>query len=126
MKKILLLVFMALPFVFTACSDDDDDDTTYEFKWEFEDSKSVTFTVSLLEYNNQDEKVNTSSFEAYEGLVSKITATENAEKVKVYIKMEGKYGSPTYRWVQQVYYLNKGGNKEITITESTLLGSDEP
>lgn len=32
----------------------------------------------------------------------------------------------TNKWVQQVFYLNKGGNIDITITGETMIGTQEP
>jgi len=48
-------------------------------------------------------------------------ANENSELVKIYLKM----GS-TSRWVQQVYYLNKGKNTDIVIDGHTIVGTLEP
>lgn len=50
---------------------------------------------------------------------------KKTEKVKVYVKMEG--GSQTtIRWVQQVYYLQKGKNIDITVNGETIIGTKEP
>ena len=48
-------------------------------------------------------------------------ANENSELVKIYLK----WGS-TSRWVQQVYYLNKGKNTDIVIDGHTIVGTIEP
>lgn len=53
------------------------------------------------------------------------TANERTELVKVYLKIVTN-SSDISRWVQQVYYLEKGKNTEIVIDGQTLVGPTEP
>lgn len=124
-KAIIVVMAIVMPFVFTSCSKDDADDAKYVFKYTAEDSGTVDITITLFEYTDEKESVGMYTFEAYNGLVEEFTAKPNAGKVKVYIRMTG--GSTNlYRWVQQVYYLHRGGSIDIEITDKTMLGSNEP
>lgn len=121
MKKILFLLAMLPMFIFTACSSDDDNETTYTFNYQLEDNSLVKTECILFEYNSNGEKVVNHSIDCYYGLSETITANENSEKVKVYVKMNS-----SNKWVQQVFYLNKGGNIDITVTGETIIGTKEP
>ena len=46
-------------------------------------------------------------------------ADPNAVKVKVYLQDFGK-------WVQQVFYLSEDNVTEITITDNTIIGPNQP
>lgn len=126
MKKVLLMLALLPIFFLTSCSDDDDPaSTSYTFNWELEDYPSITTTVMLFEYNTEGEKVANNSIECHQGLSKVFNANEKTEKVKVYVKMEG--GSQaSIRWVQQVYYLQKGKNIDITVNGETIIGVKEP
>lgn len=126
MKKVLLMLALLPIFLFTSCSDDDDPaSTSYTFNWELEDYSMITTNVILFEYSADGEKVANNTIECHQGLSKVFTANEKTEKVKVYVKMEG--GSQTtIRWVQQVYYLQKGKNIDITVNGETIIGTKEP
>lgn len=126
MKKILFLFAVVLPLIFTSCSKDDDDEiTTYTFKCNLEDYSTIETTVTLFEYTSSSEKVGTNSVTAKNGLTKAFTANEKTEKVKVYVKMDNGI-KPSYNWVQQVFYLEKGKNTDIEVTGKTMLGTKEP
>ena len=126
MKKVLFMLALLPIFLFTSCSDDDDPaSTSYTFNWELEDYSMITTNVILFEYSADGEKVANNTIECHHGLSKVFTANEKTEKVKVYVKMEG--GSQTtIRWVQQVYYLQKGKNIDITVNGETIIGTKEP
>lgn len=126
MKKVLFMLALLPIFLFTSCSDDDDPaSTSYAFNWELEDYSMITTNVILFEYSADGEKVANNTIECHQGLSKVFTANEKTEKVKVYVKMEG--GSQTtIRWVQQVYYLQKGKNIDITVNGETIIGTKEP
>lgn len=121
MKKVLLMLALLPIFLFTSCSDDDDPaSTSYTFNWELEDYSMITTNVILFEYSADGEKVANNTIECHQGLSKVFTANEKTEKVKVYVKMEG--GSQTtIRWVQQVYYLQKGKTLTLLLMEKLLL-----
>ena len=57
------------------------------------------------------------------------TANDRSEKIKVYLKLKFQSGYQTTdfnRWVQLVYYLEKGKDVTIQIDGSTLVGPSEP
>ena len=126
MKKVLFMLALLPIFFFTSCSDDDDEViTSYTLNWELEDHSSITTTVMLFEYNAEGDKVASNAVECHQGLSKVFNANEKAEKVKAYVKMEG--GSQTStRWVQQVYYLQKGKNIDIAVNGETIIGVKEP
>lgn len=128
MKKLLLLLVIALPLVLASCSNSKDDEpslTTYTFNYEFEGSSLLTTNVILFEYSSEGEKVANTSIDCYKGLSQEITANDKSEKVKVYVKMQSG-GTTTNRWIQQVFYLKKGNNTNITLNGETIIGTKEP
>ena len=126
MKKIffnLTAVVMMAFFCVGLCScskDDDNDPTTYTLKWNTE-----TYGVDdiiCFEYTGSGDKIGNKDV----GYITKngsykFTASEKAEKVKVYFEIGG---SP--RWIQQVYYLKAGGNIDIEVKDNTIVGRNEP
>lgn len=127
MKKILLIMAMILPMIaLTACSDDDESkETTYTLKWDM-DISGGRVDVWMFEYNDKDEIVQNSIVDDIQNNHSEsFKAKDNATKVKVKIKMSA-YGASKQQWIQQVYYLNAGGNVDININGDTLIGNKEP
>ena len=114
----------------TSCGDDDDEDvTTYTLKYSLDDSSSSLVDLSIFEYNEINESVNSNTLsEIKKGTNRQFTANERAVKVKVYLKMYSSKGTSTaiYRWVQNVFYLKKGGDTIIEIKNDTMVGSQEP
>ena len=52
-------------------------------------------------------------------------ANTNSQKVKAYFVTTNGTQSVA-RWVQQVYYLEKGKNVEVAVTGETRIGTTEP
>ncbi len=120
MKKILFVLAIAT-MLFAGCSKDDEpSETTYTFRCEL-DTYGMGMDCIIFEYNAESEKIANNSFECDEGFSKTFTANEKAEKVKIYLEL----GSSS-RWVQQVFYLEKGGNTEIVIDGQTKIGNKEP
>lgn len=136
MKKFLsmTLLLTAMFLTFSSCSKDDDEkkeevqDTTYTFSLTADDpsSKGITTDITLFEYNDKDERVAQKHVkDCRKGHVETFTASSNSQKVKIY--MTNTKGSQSiYRWVQQVYYLEKGKNVSIVVTGETRVGTTEP
>ena len=126
MKKYYFCMMMAmmvtmLSFSLLSCSSDDDNDpTTYTLKW-----NTATYgvdDVTLFEYTGGGDKIGNHRVDNITKNGSyKFTASEKAEKIKIYFKIGS---SP--RWVQQVYFLKSGNNVDIEITDNTIVGSKEP
>ena len=126
MKKKYLLGLITIMMVtlmsvsFASCSNDDDDETTYTLKWNVE-TYGVD-DVTLFEYTGTGDKIGSHSVDNLTKNGSyKFTASERAEKVKVYFEIGG---SPT--WIQQVFYLKSGSNTDIEVTEHSMTGRKEP
>ncbi len=62
------------------------------------------------------------------GTSETFTANSRSVKVKIYVKMyaETSSVSPRYYWVQQVFYLEEGGNIDILVEDTTTVGKLEP
>ena len=126
MKKILLIMAIILPMIaLTACSDDESKETTYTLKWDM-DFSGGRVDVWMFEYNDKDEIVQNSIVDDIQSNhTESFKAKDNATKVKVKVKMSA-YGASKQQWIQQVYYLNAGGNVDININGDTLIGNKEP
>lgn len=130
-KQLLLLFLLFLPIVFVSCgSDDEPDYSTYTLNYNLgEESSLILVDLTLFEYNDAGEIVATNSIsEIKNGTSRKFTANSRATKVKVYIKLYSSVSTvtPSYNWVQQVFYLENGRNVNIDITGSTMTGKYEP
>lgn len=128
MKKLFLLLAFAT-LAFASCSKDEGEDpkpSTYEVYYDIPNIDGITVTLTLFEYNASGESVATNTMSnCTSGTRRSFTANDKTTKVKVYNKFVAA-GVTQYRWVQQVYYLNKGGNTNITISGTTMLGPSEP
>ena len=79
-------------------------------------------TIYLSEHNEIGDRIHTTIIDNAEADVPySYEAKDNTIKIKVYLK-QGNWS----RWVQQVYYLDKGNNIDIIITGNTLVGNYEP
>ncbi|NDW13191.1 hypothetical protein D0T50_09820 [Bacteroides sp. 214] len=124
MRKILLFLFFVLPLALVSCSSDDDE-TTYTFTYSLDDSSSIEVSASIFEYTEAGEKVSTQTLTCFKGMSETFKAKPNAVKAKVYIIMSSSSGK-SYRWVQQVYYLENGKDTKIALTGDTIIGTLEP
>lgn len=130
MKKTLLCLVALAVFGLTSCTKE----TTYTFINNMDMSELqeyiTDFSIFLSEYDETGSCVaNNSVDRPRQGVAYEYTANSRAEKVKVYMKVKYQYGSSTSdynRWVQQVYYLEKGKNIDIVITGETIVGTSEP
>lgn len=129
MKRLFLLILI-VPLIM-ACSKSsgggDSDSTTYTLynKVKLPDAVGAKIDYTLYEYNSKGEKIaNHKIPNMKEGASSTFTANPQAEKVKVFFSY---WGHLNYdHWVQQVFYLKKGKNISITITNDTATGDNEP
>lgn len=120
---------LALPFLFSCSkgSGGDSDSTTYTLinKVKLPDAVGAKIDYTLYEYNAKGEKIaNHKIPNMKEGASSTFTATPQAEKIKVFFYAQA-HLSRDY-WVQQVFYLKKGKNITITVSNDTALGDNEP
>ena len=113
----LMLLCAVMSLSFASCSDDEEyDEATYTFVFNASPIWGET-PVILFECDDNGDKIKNNSIECEKGYRRTFTASQNAEKIKVYLNS---------RWVQQVYPLNKGGNITIEINGSTIIGNEEP
>ena len=84
---------------------------------------STKFTI--LECNEIRDKIFNSAQTFSKGETKTFTAQDDAVKVKIYVKVESYFGNVT-GYVQQVFYLQEGETKSITIDDNTIIGSQEP
>lgn len=134
MKKLfnLLLLCTFCLAIFSSCSKDDEasldeKETTYTFFYSAIDiPDGFDLDITLFEYNENNERVSQKNINSvHQGYSEKYVADKNATKVKVYMEMS-KDGFSVYDWVQQVYYLEIGGNINIDITNDIRVGKKEP
>jgi len=131
MKKLFLILLMCMPLLLVSCSDDEPDSTTYTVNYTLDDSSGSTIIyvdLTFFEYNETGEKIATNSMsKVKKGSTKTFTASERAEKVKVYMKMYAEsVDVSSYKWVQTVFYLKKGKNTQIPIGNNTIVGNYEP
>ena len=121
--KNLLYVFSLLLVVlaFSSCKKEEQPkDKMYRLNWNVSASTDAgTYTVFLHEYNSISEAIKQNTCNVSSGASSLYIADPNAVKVKVYLQDFGK-------WVQQVFYLSEDNVTEITITDNTIIGPDQP
>lgn len=125
--KILLLIFLFCLTIVTSCSGDEDSSaTTYALKNEMTNIDGVTIDIACFEYNSIGESIGMNTVtNIRHGNNRTYIANDNAVKVKVYEIIRGKYKT-SYVWIQQVYYLKKNRNINITISDDTIVGPIEP
>ena len=119
MKKLFrfMLLFATVLIFTTSCSKDDEVlETTYTFVYNVP-TPYFDASVILFEYNNVGDKISNNSIECENGYSKTFVASQNAEKIKV--NVDGK-------WVQQVFFLNKGGNLVIELNGNSIIGKEEP
>ncbi len=103
--------------------------TTYSVNYNVTHVSGVKLNLTFFEYNDIEEKVgNNSMNDVATGSSMTFTANGRATKVKVYVKyyLDSDPSKTSYRWVQQVFYLNQGSNINIDINDSTIIGNNEP
>ena len=120
----IMLAVATIPF-FSSCSKEDDEPPTYSVRCD--DTSGYNETLFIFECNSQGEKVyDHKKDHVSKGFTYTFTASsKDIKKIKIYITVESTFNSWN-KWVQRVYYLEKGKTTEIVINSSTLLGPNEP
>lgn len=137
MKRFLtLFVFVALVATTTGCQKDpagggETAKCSYTVKMAMSNvsaSSIVHYDLMAFEYNDAGEKTGNQSITmATTGKSETYTANERSVKVKLYLKMYTDINSYTeYKWVQQVFYLEKGKTIEVALSDHSLVGNKEP
>lgn len=121
-QRLLMLMLASAALFLTSCTKE----TTYTFVDNFGSSGFTEYSILLCEYDAVGSKVFTNKLDwPNTGQSYVYTANEHAEKIKV--RVQAKMGSSSFnRWIQQVYYLEEGGNINITLDGSTIVGISEP
>ena len=91
-------------------------------------TSTVHYDLMAFEYNDAGEKTGNHSITlATTGRSETYTANERSIKVKLYYKMYTDKSSYTeHKWVQQVFYLEKGKTIEVALANNSLVGNLEP
>lgn len=114
MKKVTLLLMMSMLLVtFSSCS------KLSESTYSLTNDTGMAGTVFINECSDSNETINIVTCYFSDGETQEYTADEAAVKVKLYIE-------ELNRWVQQVYYLEKGGHIDIIINGNTIVGPQKP
>lgn len=131
MKKLLFCLSIIALATFASCTKE----TTYTFI-DNTDYSSITAativgrTVYLMEYDAAGSRIANNSIDfPSKGHGYTFTANDRSEKIKVYLNLKFQSQGQTSdfnRWVQLVYYLEKGKDVTIQIDGSTLVGPSEP
>ncbi|WP_195531977.1 hypothetical protein [Bacteroides finegoldii] len=133
MKKFLsiTLLLTAMFFTLSSCSKDDEKeevhDTTYTFTYTGDNPpQGIICDFTLFEYNDKGERVAQNHVRnCRKGTVMDFVAKTNSQKVKVYY-VQTKGTQTVAKWIQQVYYLEKGENVKVAVTGETRVGTTEP
>ena len=137
MKRILtLFVFAVLAATITSCQKDpagsgETAKCSYTVKMAMTNvsaSSTVHYDLMAFEYNEAGEKTGNNTITmATTGKSQTYTANDRSVKVKLYIKMYTDKSSYTeHKWVQQVFYLEKGKTIEVALADNSLVGNKEP
>ena len=114
MKKVTLLLMVSMLLVtFSSCS------KLSESTYSLTNDTGLSGTVYINECSDSNETINIVSSYFYKGETQEYVADDAAVKVKLYI-------DELDRWVQQVYYLEKGGHVDIIINGNTIVGTQKP
>lgn len=136
-KGLLLMLFTAAVLL-TGCKKDESlsgggsqaQETTYDvYIHDLSVPSGMRLECLVIEYSNQNEPLKTNRFNvASQQVINRsYMATDNSVKVKVGFNIYSTTSSQsTHLWVQQVFYLNKGGNTQVEITSSSPSGPHEP
>lgn len=91
-------------------------------------TSTVHYDLMAFEYNDAGEKTGNHSITlATTGKSETYTANDRSVKVKLYYKMYTDKSSYTeHKWVQQVFYLEKGKTITVALEDTSLVGNKEP
>ena len=122
MRKISLCLCIVAMTLFFGCQKD----TTYTFVDNYGMPGASEYSVILSEYDASGSRVMTNMIDNITvGQKYAFVANDHSEKIKV--KLQYKFGSNSYaKWVQQVWYLEKGENVDIITDGETIIGNSEP
>ena len=140
MKRFFTLISLAALAVFaTGCTQDSPDTpkvtskakATYTLKMAMTGvtaTSSVHYDLMAFEYSDAGEKTGNHTITlATSGKSETYTANDHSVKVKLYYRMYSDKSSYTeYKWVQKVFYLEKGSNTVVALEDSSLVGNKEP
>ena len=138
MKKLITLISLAILTTITfGCQKDPnggkEESTKYSYTVKMamtnvSASSTVHYDLMAFEYNDAGEKTgNRTITMATTGKSETYTANERSVKVKLYFKMYTDKSSYTeHKWVQQVFYLEKGKTIEVALSDNSLVGNKEP
>ena len=116
----IIMIATMIVGLYSCSKDDDNTPTTYTLKWNTE-TYGVD-DVMCFEYTGGGDKIGNKTVDNItKNGTYKFTASEKAEKVKVYFEIGG---SP--RWIQQIFFLKAGTNTDIQVTDKTIVGRKEP
>lgn len=132
MKRFFSLIVIAFTMLCLISCQKEQMKTTYTLKIGLSTASStsaIQVDITAYEYNEAGEKIANNDYShVVSGGSKTFTANTRSVKVKIYIKMYADNSSvtPSYRWVQQVYYLEPGKNIDISIEDNTKIGPSEP
>lgn len=88
----------------------------------------MALEVLAVEYSTRNEKLQINRFDLTSSSMTRnYTANSRTEKVKIAFNASNpNTGQSASLWIQQVFYLDKGGNTVISVTGSSPTGSSEP
>lgn len=91
-------------------------------------TSNVHYDLMAFEYNDAGEKTGNNTITMVTtGKSQTYTANDRSVKVKLYFKMYMDKSSYTeHKWVQQVFYLEKGKTIEVALSDNSLVGNKEP
>lgn len=134
MKKVYFAFIIMGLMIATSCeklSLPSNEETTYTYTdnmdWSSVQQYISSWTDQIKEYDASGSCIASNTIHPLSQRSQTFTANSNAVKVKIYVDVRFKstYKQPK-KWVQQVYYLEKGGNTNIRIDNNTLMGLYEP
>jgi ABC-type uncharacterized transport system auxiliary subunit len=135
MKKIFSISICILSTIalLVSCNKNQTDvaDTTYTLIYSVPISSYPNLQQNLFinEYSDSNEKlISQQEKDVKEGFSKTYTANSHSVKVKVMSRLIMKNDSSIQqsKWVQQVFYLEPGGNITIDMKGDTVLGATEP
>lgn len=134
MKRIITLFALAVLFIGCQKEPGGNQDTvkcSYTVKMAMTNvstTSTVHYDLMAFEYNEAGEKTGNNTITmATTGKSQTYTANDRSVKVKLYFKMYTDKSSYTeHKWVQQVFYLEKGKTIEVALADNSLVGNKEP